>query len=167
MWLIGCSKGRRASQYRRNTCFRCKGTMWSYFHRYISPLSRSRSRCVCAFTDISEGPSFSQMFGKSALCSRDWQSPRLRLLSVFTRGMLAYISRIEDAFHTNSCDNCKVEPLRGYRHKCKSCHDYDLCRNCFDEPSHCNPGHAFLILSGFVILDENLRGSNISAKQGL
>ena len=29
------------------------------------------------------------------------------------------------------CDCCQMQPLKGLRFKCDTCHDYDLCLNCF------------------------------------
>uniref|UniRef100_A0A6C0E7R5 ZZ-type domain-containing protein n=1 Tax=viral metagenome TaxID=1070528 RepID=A0A6C0E7R5_9ZZZZ len=34
--------------------------------------------------------------------------------------------------HTGiSCDNCQMLPIKGTRHKCNECRDYDLCHNCY------------------------------------
>jgi ankyrin repeat protein len=40
------------------------------------------------------------------------------------------ITEPDKVIHTNFCDNCDQE-IRGYRHQCKICRDYDLCHKCF------------------------------------
>jgi hypothetical protein len=43
----------------------------------------------------------------------------------------------EAAIHTGiECDNCSVTPIRGLRHTCGICQDYDLCNQCEKEGSH-------------------------------
>lgn len=43
-----------------------------------------------------------------------------------------------------SCNNCNTE-IKGYRYKCVSCHDYDLCMKCESRELH--PGHFMLRIS--------------------
>jgi Ankyrin repeats (many copies)/Zinc finger, ZZ type len=40
------------------------------------------------------------------------------------------ITEPDKVIQTNFCDNCDQE-VRGYRHQCKICRDYDLCHKCF------------------------------------
>ena len=34
------------------------------------------------------------------------------------------------------CDSCKTTPIVGYRYKCKSCLNYDLCSTCMRRGAH-------------------------------
>ena len=51
-----------------------------------------------------------------------------------------------------TCDHCNVHPILGKRYKCQMCFDYDLCQNCYNNPSilqethlNTNPTHTFQI----------------------
>jgi len=59
----------------------------------------------------------------------------------------ASVSQMDAIFHFAFCDNCGVcAPIRGYRHKCKGCDDYDLCDECFKAIPHPHPEHKFLTI---------------------
>ena len=59
----------------------------------------------------------------------------------------ANISCVDDIIDDCTCDSCNMRPIRGYRHKCKQCEDYDLCHQCFltNDP-HPHPEHDFLTI---------------------
>ncbi|GMH80516.1 hypothetical protein TrST_g2940 [Triparma strigata] len=43
-----------------------------------------------------------------------------------------------------SCDGCGESPLVGVRHKCTTCHNYDLCQSCHNNrTAHHDPEHTF------------------------
>lgn len=44
------------------------------------------------------------------------------------------------------CDGCEMSPLRGYRFKCFTCPNYDLCAECYTGEKH-NLDHEFIRLS--------------------
>ncbi|RLN89280.1 hypothetical protein BBJ28_00013490, partial [Nothophytophthora sp. Chile5] len=44
------------------------------------------------------------------------------------------------------CDGCNQSPLRGFRFKCFSCSNYDLCTTCYMNQTH-NTDHAFVRLT--------------------
>ena len=53
-----------------------------------------------------------------------------------------------------TCDHCNVHPILGKRYKCQMCFDYDLCQNCYNNPSilqethlNTNPTHTFQIVA--------------------
>ena len=58
----------------------------------------------------------------------------------------ARITHILDVVHENACDNCTEGSIRGYRYKCLSCEDYDLCQKCFHMSPNPHPNHGFLTL---------------------
>jgi hypothetical protein len=37
---------------------------------------------------------------------------------------------VDDRIHLASCDRCERYPIKGLRHKCAQCLDYDLCTEC-------------------------------------
>eukprot|EP01102_Stenamoeba_stenopodia_P011826 TRINITY_DN365_c0_g2_i3.p1 TRINITY_DN365_c0_g2~~TRINITY_DN365_c0_g2_i3.p1 ORF type:complete len:384 (-),score=117.87 TRINITY_DN365_c0_g2_i3:97-1248(-) len=42
------------------------------------------------------------------------------------------------------CDGCQLFPLRGTRHRCTQCPDYDLCQSCLDKGIHKDTAHVFV-----------------------
>lgn len=46
------------------------------------------------------------------------------------------VHQVSDIQHHQYCDHCCLGPIRGYRHRCKSClptsYTYDLCSSCFN-----------------------------------
>ncbi|CAE6514737.1 unnamed protein product [Rhizoctonia solani] len=50
-----------------------------------------------------------------------------------------------NALHNAWCDACS-ERIRGIRHKCLDCPDFDLCDACFVPKEHCNGEHEFYAL---------------------
>ncbi|CAE7525887.1 HERC2 [Symbiodinium sp. CCMP2456] len=46
--------------------------------------------------------------------------------------------------HGVMCDKCEMAPIKGTRFKCQDCHNYDLCRDCFEQRAAFHqPSHAF------------------------
>ena len=65
--------------------------------------------------------------------------------------------RIDEVLHSGIiCDACNSPQLRGYRHKCIQCSDYDLCQACMEKSSHPHPEHDFLKIPSKEWLSENL-----------
>jgi len=48
----------------------------------------------------------------------------------------------EEPVHWAVCDNCD-ERIRGIRHKCNDCKDYDLCSGCISHAPNIHPEHTF------------------------
>ena len=44
------------------------------------------------------------------------------------------------------CDGCQSFPLRGVRHRCTQCPDYDLCQSCLDKGIHKDTAHTFAVI---------------------
>jgi len=44
------------------------------------------------------------------------------------------------------CDGCQSFPLRGVRHRCTQCPDYDLCQSCLDKGIHKDTTHIFTVV---------------------
>ena len=68
----------------------------------------------------------------------------------------AKIYRTEDIFHESLCDNCKDE-IRGYRHRCTECEDYDLCHKCIGQSSDSHPNHKFLVIPSHLWWNRHVR----------
>jgi hypothetical protein len=55
------------------------------------------------------------------------------------------ITNISQLSHSTFCDNCD-QHIQGYRHRCKTCLDYDLCDNCSHRQPHPHLIHEFLTI---------------------
>ncbi|XP_019326517.1 PREDICTED: dystrobrevin beta [Aptenodytes forsteri] len=51
------------------------------------------------------------------------------------------LAHVENVFHSNECDFCESEKIRGFRYRCQQCHNYQLCQNCFWR-GHANGPHS-------------------------
>jgi len=51
-----------------------------------------------------------------------------------------------NAIHNALCDNCNAD-IRGIRHKCMNCPDFDYCDACIGEAPFKHPGHRFVPLA--------------------
>lgn len=49
----------------------------------------------------------------------------------------------EKPVHFAICDNCRTR-IKGIRHKCRECRDYDLCETCIFNKDSVHPLHSFL-----------------------
>lgn len=80
-------------------------------------------------------------------------------LAAESYGKAVYLSPINskavsvlDLIHENYCDNCNSNPIKGTRHLCVDCGNYDLCERCVSITPHPHPGHKFLMIpSGGVV----------------
>ena len=59
------------------------------------------------------------------------------------------IDSIEDLNHCDFCHNCKscsMSPkiIKGYRHRCTTCPDFDLCEHCYNLMDFHQGAHTFL-----------------------
>ena len=55
------------------------------------------------------------------------------------------VTPTESMVHDVICDGCKMEPLLGYRYKCRECINYDLCSQCVNRSSELHiVNHSFL-----------------------
>lgn len=45
---------------------------------------------------------------------------------------LSHVPNISNVHHAVYCDCCDAGPIRGTRYKCKTCPNYDLCEDCYD-----------------------------------
>jgi next-to-BRCA1 protein 1 len=47
--------------------------------------------------------------------------------------------KVNEEIHEGiTCDECGMRPLIGFRHKCLTCPDYDLCSGCRPKTTHCH-----------------------------
>jgi ankyrin repeat protein len=53
---------------------------------------------------------------------------------------------VGEIIHRNKCDSCDVKRITGYRHKCLTCPDYDLCDNCFQVTPRPHSSHNFITI---------------------
>jgi tetratricopeptide (TPR) repeat protein len=54
------------------------------------------------------------------------------------------------------CDDCGESPIRGLRHKCVGCDDFDLCQSCMNKTPHPHPDHEFLTIPSEKWIRENI-----------
>ena len=60
--------------------------------------------------------------------------------------MNSQLTQIHDIHHYNCCDNCNQSHIRGIRHRCVTCDDYDLCEQCFNLTPNPHAEHQFLMI---------------------
>ncbi|XP_023218340.1 E3 ubiquitin-protein ligase HERC2-like isoform X1 [Centruroides sculpturatus] len=46
-------------------------------------------------------------------------------------GLLSEMEKVLSVHERVTCDGCKMTPLNGSRYKCRVCHNFDFCENCF------------------------------------
>ncbi|ETM45302.1 hypothetical protein L914_09596 [Phytophthora nicotianae] len=68
------------------------------------------------------------------------------------------------------CDGCNQSPLRGFRFKCFSCPNYDLCTSCYTNQNH-NMDHPFVRLADTTgsgdLLQPRSKGGNVVPETAL
>ena len=52
--------------------------------------------------------------------------------------------------HFVRCDGCGMAPLRGKRYKCKECHNFDFCENCYEKNKETHK-HEFQLIEKSLI----------------
>jgi len=74
------------------------------------------------------------------------------------------LTGIEALTHGSTvCDNCEGRPtVVGYRHKCGSCWDFDLCHKCFESSPRPHAEHEFITIPS----EEWLQRRLAAARQG-
>ena len=59
------------------------------------------------------------------------------LKSDFLFHFIKHINADDDEVHPGiSCDGCDMFPITGFRYKCSTCSDYDLCHSCNTKGVH-------------------------------
>lgn len=53
---------------------------------------------------------------------------------------------VAEIVHRNNCDSCNSKRIKGYRHKCTLCPDYDLCNDCFNTDPRPHLKHDFMTI---------------------
>ncbi|KAK8069144.1 hypothetical protein PG994_005760 [Apiospora phragmitis] len=107
------------------------------------PIREAEKTCVAPVA-----PSLNSTFARTCNCSRS--PPKACLLpavkgTAFSQFISARLAAGRNVVHNAICDGCD-KYVRGVRHKCLDCPDWDYCSECVQNASFIHPNHRFVEL---------------------